>query len=695
VTALRGQPKKAVEALRAFRKEGLLNLAAIPPDGGSIEFASFHGAAQVPALLKWVEDRDGVKNLYWTPNPTRAPVSRKPTKGDIGWAELAYVDCDPLPGETSVDGKRRHRKALENFPTPPTAVIDTGNGLCALWRFDRPVNFAPEDTNAIAGYEAINIGLRDALGGKDAGVDACQSVEHLMRVPHTVNLPSAAKRKQGRVPVVAGDILYIPERVYSVDELPKASVPSVGSAMVAPIGAPEAVKVDELPVSDTIKALIYDGTEGDRSNAVYRVVRAMHRVGVSPEQMLSVLTDAEFGISERFLEREDSEGAARQDISRILAKAKTEVAADFADDPETDHFPDAADTAKPDKAKQEKPEAPYFLTFADLEKEAPLQYLLDPIIPENSLFELYGKMKSGKTFWAISLSLCVACGIDFYGHKVKAGKVLYIIGEGNRKSFSYRVAAWIKRTAQLTGISELELRKRIEVNWKVRPLPVHINDPKQLGEFLKYAAMEGRGELVVVDTLMRNFAGNTSEQKDMMDFVRGCDALREKTGAAVLILHHPGHGAASRGAGSIALPGAVDGIASFRNDGRRRVFKVDMLRDGDSDQPPMVFQLETVTVDFNFDEADKEIESGYLALVKPPELGPEDKLLIRIRDEKPKSQTKLREGHKIDKSTMSRHVAKLVKNGYLEPGTLTITEVGKKYLDDIDPQFDDEEADGV
>ena len=170
---------------------------------------------------------------------------------------------------------------------------------------------------------------------------------------------------------------------------------------------------------------------------------------------------------------------------------------------------------------------------------------------------------------------------DFYGHKVKAGKVLYIIGEGNRKSFSYRVAAWIKRTAQLTGISELELRKRIETNWKVRPLPVHINDPKQLGEFLKYAAMEGRGELVVVDTLMRNFAGNTSEQKDMMDFVRGCDALREKTGAAVLILHHPGHGAASRGAGSIALPGAVDGIASFRSDGRRRVFKVDMLRDGD------------------------------------------------------------------------------------------------------------------
>ena len=150
--------------------------------------------------------------------------------------------------------------------------------------------------------------------------------------------------------------------------------------------------MDELPVSDVIKALIRDGTEGDRSNAVYRAVRAMDRAGVSREQMLGVLTDAEYGISQRFLEREDPEEAARKDIDRIIGKAKAEVAAEFADDPETDHLPDVADTAKPDKAK---PEKPYFLTFADLEKEEPLQYLLDRIIPENSLFELYGKMKPG------------------------------------------------------------------------------------------------------------------------------------------------------------------------------------------------------------------------------------------------------------------------------------------------------------
>ena len=83
-----------------------------------------------------------------------------------------------------------------------------------------------------------------------------------------------------------------------MDELPKASVASVGSGTLAAIGAPEAVKVEELPVSDAIEALIRDGTEGDRSGAVYRVVRAIIAAGegISPEQMLSVLTDAEFGI---------------------------------------------------------------------------------------------------------------------------------------------------------------------------------------------------------------------------------------------------------------------------------------------------------------------------------------------------------------------------------------------------------------
>ena len=444
MTALRGEPEKAVETLRAFRKDGPWNLAAITPDGGSIKFTTFEGAVQVADMREWIAKHDGIANLYWTPNPTRAPMSRKPTKGDMERAAFAYVDCDPLPGETSVDGKQRHHKGLEGLATPPTVIVDTGNGLCALWKLNHSVIFAPGDTDAVVEYEAINMGLREALGGKNAGVDACQSADHLMRLPHTVNLPNAAKRKKGRVPVVAGDVLHIPERMYSVDELPKANLRSVESGTLAPIGAPEAVTVDELPVSDVIKALIRDGSKGDRSNAVYRVVRAMHSAGASREQMLSVLTDAEFGISERFLDREDPEGAARQDISRIVAKAKAEVAADFAVDAETDHLPGAPETKTPVDARK-KLITPTAYVWTDPAKIPPREWAYMPFYIRKFAGSTVATGGAGKSSLLLVETVAMASGKNLLGVDPEPDlKVWYWNGEDPLDELQRRIQAIVK-----------------------------------------------------------------------------------------------------------------------------------------------------------------------------------------------------------------------------------------------------------
>ena len=46
-------------------------------------------------------------------------------------------------------------------------------------------------------------------------------------------------------------------------------------------------------------------------------------------------------------------------------------------------------------------------------------------------------------------------------------------------------------------------------------------------------------ELVVVDTLARNFVGGDENYaKDMGEFVEGCEAIRRRFEAAVLVLHH-------------------------------------------------------------------------------------------------------------------------------------------------------------
>ena len=77
-------------------------------------------------------------------------------------------------------------------------------------------------------------------------------------------------------------------------------------------------------------------------------------------------------------------------------------------------------------------------------------------------------------------------------------------------------------------------------NWELVPIPVMISMPQQVSDFLAANKAEGLRVLIVIDTLMQTFDGNINEQNDMMRYVRGCDEIREATGAAVLIVHHPG-----------------------------------------------------------------------------------------------------------------------------------------------------------
>jgi RecA-family ATPase len=65
--------------------------------------------------------------------------------------------------------------------------------------------------------------------------------------------------------------------------------------------------------------------------------------------------------------------------------------------------------------------------------------------------------------------------------------------------------------------------------------------------------------LIVIDTVARNFGtGDENSTKDMGMFIQGIDALRVRHQAAILLVHHTGHGDKSRGRGSMALKGALD-----------------------------------------------------------------------------------------------------------------------------------------
>jgi hypothetical protein len=313
----------------------------------------------------------------------------------------------------------------------------------------------------------------------------------------------------------------------------------------------------------------------------------MVRAFVAPEAILGIITNPDFKISERVLKRRDGtdrsdEEAAtygRKEIERlskrVWAQYRKEIDEDFAEPIETHHLDGliAADKAKR-KASVSRFKA---VPLSAIRNLPPLEYVLQDVIPVNALFELYGKEKSGKTFWAATLGFCIATGTDFFGKAIKPGRVLHIIGEGNKKSFGNRAEAWIKDQAQSAAHAK-ELEEQFETNWRVLPIAVHIDVESQIKDFLE--ANPNEWTLIIVDTMLRNMVGHISDPKDMSAFVRGCDAIREKTGAAVLVLHHEGKDASKGGMGSMVMNAAVDGVAKFYRKGNARIFSLVVLRDG-------------------------------------------------------------------------------------------------------------------
>lgn len=68
----------------------------------------------------------------------------------------------------------------------------------------------------------------------------------------------------------------------------------------------------------------------------------------------------------------------------------------------------------------------------------------------------------------------------------------------------------------------------------------------------------GGADLIVLDTLTKNFNGDADKNADMGKFLNQMERLREETNAAVLVLHHTGWGNTDRERGGRAIRDNVD-----------------------------------------------------------------------------------------------------------------------------------------
>lgn len=205
---------------------GALTLMHIPAAGGPPVVRTFQiepwseraGDRDVHAddLLGWVAKHNAMgHNIYWLPNDT-ALRDKKPKKEHMTRALFCWADCDPdIAKFGSYDAARAHLLDQHSLYLERVAsvVIDSGNGLQALFRLSEPLDLP----DGLAQYEWLNRALGSALFGDRTTFNA----DRVLRVPGTWNWPTPTKLKKGypAEPHLSRILSSTCDRVFGLDEL--------------------------------------------------------------------------------------------------------------------------------------------------------------------------------------------------------------------------------------------------------------------------------------------------------------------------------------------------------------------------------------------------------------------------------------------------------------------------------------------
>jgi|11BtaG_2_1085332.scaffolds.fasta_scaffold00685_10 hypothetical protein len=220
----------------------------------------------------------------------------------------------------------------------------------------------------------------------------------------------------------------------------------------------------------------------------------------------------------------------------------------------------------------------------DAEPVLTSSYLIKGWLGRGQMSVVYGPSNVGKSFFCLDMALCVSASVDWQGSKVKGGPVLYLATEGGN-AFQSRCVALRKQY----GIFDAPLA--------VRPSPVDLLRPEAdlagLIELCKQIEVD-TGEplaMIVIDTLSRAMAGGDENgPTDMTSFIANVDALRDVTGAHIMIVHHSGKDAARGARGHSSLKAGADSEIELEVDGKLRTATATKQRDLEP-QDPFVFTL--------------------------------------------------------------------------------------------------------
>lgn len=345
----------AIQFLQLLYPEGPWCLSAATPERDKLATKTFVDA---DAALKWIKGYNGERNLYFHVNPPRDEnASNKLKRTDVLGVFYLHVDVDPSAvGENDAAAFRTAALNLVRFPPKPlpapTFITYSGGGFQAFWKLVEPIELdgSLEQADRAKLYNLEIERLFKENGGALCKTDNVHNIDRLMRLPGTLNVPSALKISRGRsaTPVEAKLVLHQPDNVYPLSAFTQGSASKPATPANTPPASPGAADDDNVAVGShapiehlayldkwkiptRVKTVLALGRDADRpkkgddsrSAWLFDGISNLVRHAVPDAVIYAIITDARWQIAESVLDKKDPHNYAVRQIEKAHGSAKT------------------------------------------------------------------------------------------------------------------------------------------------------------------------------------------------------------------------------------------------------------------------------------------------------------------------------------------------------------------------------------
>lgn len=204
------------------------------------------------------------------------------------------------------------------------------------------------------------------------------------------------------------------------------------------------------------------------------------------------------------------------------------------------------------------------------------QWLIEDIIPNESLIILYGPSGCGKTFISLDLSLHIAHNKSWKKQNImKQGIIIYCIGEGIH-GISNRIKAWhdyndceLNAPFIILPIEAISFSESENIDKMVSTLE-EIKEQYQMPI-----------SMIVIDTLSKASVGyDENSSKDMGQFLYNFDIIKKYFNTTIMFVHHSGKNSYKGMRGSSYLLGTVDTAIQVENINDFLLVQIEKQKDG-------------------------------------------------------------------------------------------------------------------